>query len=97
MNGLILDLIFKPNIRSRAPAKKCSFTSILLNSKLAAGMISETINIADAIRAAKVSTSLHHLESPDKNLKAFEGLGLEVGFLRARLYELVSLSREYPE
>ncbi|KAL0412539.1 UNVERIFIED_CONTAM: B3 domain-containing protein [Sesamum radiatum] len=65
-----------------------------LNVKLAAGMILETINIADAIRAADANMGSNHLESWDKTLKAFEDLGMMVGFLRARIHKLVSLSRE---
>lgn len=42
-----------------------------LNSKLAAITISETVNIADAIRAVNPSTHPDNLESWDKTLKAF--------------------------
>ncbi|CAN4101368.1 unnamed protein product [Withania somnifera] len=65
-----------------------------LNVKLAAGMITETVNIADAIKACKISTPRQYLETWDNTLKGFECLGMEVGFLRARLNKLVSLSRE---
>ncbi|KAL8045359.1 hypothetical protein ABFX02_08G108400 [Erythranthe guttata] len=63
-----------------------------LNTKLAAGIISETINIADAIRAS--TTPHEHLESWDKTLKAFEDLGMSVGPLRARIREMMSLYRD---
>lgn len=65
-----------------------------LNTKLAAGMISEMINIADGIQAAKLSRGTKHLQSWDRTLKAFEGLGMVVGFLRARIDKLLSLPRE---
>ncbi|XP_055831383.1 B3 domain-containing protein Os01g0234100-like isoform X2 [Solanum dulcamara] len=65
-----------------------------LNVKLAAGMITETVNIADAIRACKISTPRDYLETWDNTLKGFECLGMNVGFLRARLSKLVSLSCE---
>ncbi|EYU26113.1 hypothetical protein MIMGU_mgv1a025604mg [Erythranthe guttata] len=63
-----------------------------LNTKLAAGIISETVNIADAIRAS--TTPHEHLESWDKTLKAFEDLGMSVGPLRARIREMMSLYRD---
>ncbi|XP_047977163.1 B3 domain-containing protein Os01g0234100-like isoform X2 [Salvia hispanica] len=63
------------------------------NAKLAAGMISETINIAGAIRAA-TDAAADHLHNWDTTLKAFEDLGMEVGFLRARIDKLLSISRE---
>ncbi|KAK4423964.1 hypothetical protein Salat_1979300 [Sesamum alatum] len=49
---------------------------------------------ADAIRAADPTMGSNHLESWDKTLKAFEDLGMIVGFLHARIHKLVSLSRE---
>ncbi|XP_042020441.1 B3 domain-containing protein Os01g0234100-like [Salvia splendens] len=63
------------------------------NTKLAAGMISETINIAGAIRAA-TDAATDHLHNWDTTLKAFEDLGMEVGFLRARIGNLLSIYRE---
>lgn len=63
-----------------------------LNCKLAAGIISETINIADAIRASKINTPEDHFSTWETTLKAFEVLGMNVAFLRARLDQLVNLS-----
>ncbi|CAI9765566.1 unnamed protein product [Fraxinus pennsylvanica] len=101
VNGLVLDSEIPQHLQTKYYELCCSQKMFLhdhliegLNSKLVAGMISETINIADAIRAAKITQSLHHLESWDKTLKAFEDLGMEVGFLRARLLKLVNLSRQ---
>ncbi|XVE93351.1 hypothetical protein REPUB_Repub01dG0184400 [Reevesia pubescens] len=71
-----------------------------LNCKLVAGVIAETINIADAIRAAKLTTSYHNFVAWDQTLKSFKGLGMKVGFLRARLDQLMNLSlksRRYQE
>ncbi|KAH0748677.1 hypothetical protein KY290_027909 [Solanum tuberosum] len=65
-----------------------------LNVKLAAGMITETVNIADAIRACTSSTPREFLETWDSTLKGFECLGMNVGFLRARISKLDSLSSE---
>ncbi|KAH7834652.1 hypothetical protein Vadar_018246 [Vaccinium darrowii] len=68
-----------------------------IDSKMAVGIISETINIANAIRACKISISPKDAEIWDKTLKAFVVLGMNVGFLRDRLNHLVSLSSELKE
>ncbi|XP_059654933.1 B3 domain-containing protein Os01g0234100-like [Cornus florida] len=65
-----------------------------LNFNLAAGIISETVNIADAIRASKPTTSQDDFTTWDRTLKAFEDLGMNVGFLRARLNRLLTLAYE---
>ncbi|OMO70918.1 hypothetical protein CCACVL1_18578 [Corchorus capsularis] len=62
------------------------------NCKLVCGMICETIKIAEAIRAANLTTSQRSFETWNKTLKSFEGLGMNVGFLRARLEQLMNLS-----
>lgn len=69
-----------------------------LNSKLAAGIISETVNIADAIRAAAAAAKVDtyccdYLQTWDKTLMAFEDMGMAVGFLRDRIKKLVCLRR----
>ncbi|XP_057488132.1 B3 domain-containing protein Os01g0234100-like [Actinidia eriantha] len=69
----------------------------IISSKMATGMISEIINIADAIRASKLTTSLHDFATWDKTLEAFEMLSMKVGFLRARLNRLVTLALEATE
>ncbi|KAG8368349.1 hypothetical protein BUALT_Bualt15G0036300 [Buddleja alternifolia] len=68
-----------------------------LSSKLVADMITETVNIIDAIRVANISTSLHNLKCWDKTLKGFEVLGMSVGYLRARIHKLIRLSCEFQE
>ncbi|GFP85681.1 B3 domain-containing protein os01g0234100 [Phtheirospermum japonicum] len=65
-----------------------------LNSKLAARVIRVTTKIADAIRAAKLSTNTIQLEGYDKTLKEYEDLGMAVGFLRTRIDKLMGLSRD---
>ncbi|XP_043696605.1 probable GTP diphosphokinase RSH2, chloroplastic [Telopea speciosissima] len=50
-----------------------------------------SVNVADAMQACKLTTSQNDLESWDKSLKAFEQLGMNVGFLRTRLHQLVSI------
>ncbi|XP_074378556.1 B3 domain-containing protein Os01g0234100-like [Apium graveolens] len=64
-----------------------------LNLELVVGVILETINIADAIRSSKL-TSSEKLILWDDTLKAFEVLGMKVGFLRARINKLVTLSSD---
>ncbi|KAM1345014.1 hypothetical protein ACFX2H_034245 [Malus domestica] len=63
-----------------------------LNCKLIAGVISETVNIADAIRACKITTLEGYLSTWDKTLKAFDDLGMNVCFPRARLDQLTSVA-----
>lgn len=61
---------------------------------LIAGIISETVNIADAIKVSVMSTPRVEFTNWDKTLHAFELLGMNVAFLRARLRRLVSLAYE---
>nr|GMD73662.1 B3 domain-containing protein Os01g0234100-like [Ipomoea batatas] len=63
-----------------------------VNYKLIAGAITETVNIADAIRAAKLTTGRDLLEVWDSTLKGIEYFGIQVGFLRDRISKLVRLS-----
>ncbi|GFP91129.1 B3 domain-containing protein os01g0234100 [Phtheirospermum japonicum] len=101
VDGLILDSEISKHLRKKYYALCVSQNKFLhenlvkgLNSKLAAGVISETINIADAIRAAKPSSALTDLESYARILKAFEELGMAVGFFQARIDKLLGLSCE---
>ncbi|KAL7082658.1 hypothetical protein ACP275_14G114400 [Erythranthe tilingii] len=100
-NGLILDSEIPSHLKTKYYELCKSQNTFLhenllqgLNSKLVAGMISETVNIADAVRACKASTAHEHLESWDRTLKAFEDLGMAVGPIRGRINELVSLYSE---
>ncbi|XP_056161037.1 B3 domain-containing protein Os01g0234100-like [Syzygium oleosum] len=63
-----------------------------LNYKLAAGIISETVNVADAIRASRITTTMKEFDIWRKTLKAFQDMGMDVGFLRARLERLLELA-----
>ncbi|XP_048135981.1 B3 domain-containing protein Os01g0234100-like isoform X2 [Rhodamnia argentea] len=65
-----------------------------MNYKLIVGAICETVNIADAVRACKLTTTREEFETWDKTLKALKILGMNVGFLRARLKRLVELAFE---
>lgn len=101
VDGLILDSQVPKSLRVKYYKLCCSQNTILhdclikgLSGKLAVVMISETMSIADAVRSANLATPLHYLECWDKTLKAFEDLGMAVGFLRDRLHKLLILSRE---
>uniref|UniRef100_A0A5B7B7S2 TF-B3 domain-containing protein n=1 Tax=Davidia involucrata TaxID=16924 RepID=A0A5B7B7S2_DAVIN len=101
VDGLIIDSEIPTHLRTKYYELCCSQQAFLhdhllegLNCKLAAGIISETVNIADAIRASKLTTSQQNFTTWDRTLKAFEGLGVSVGFLRGRLNRLVSLAFE---
>jgi hypothetical protein len=99
VNGLVINSELSKFLVNKYYELCCSQKSFLhehllegLNSKLAAGIISETINIADAIRSCKICTSQDHFSTWEKTLKAFEVLGMNVGFLSARLEQLVNIS-----
>lgn len=98
-NGLIIDSEFSKYLKTKYYELCCSQKTFLhegllegLNCKLAAGIISETINIADAIRASKITTSEANFTTWSKTLKAFETMGMNVSFLCARLGQLLNLA-----
>lgn len=99
VNGACVDFDLPEKIRRKYYELCCSQNAFLhehllpgLYSKLAAGMIVETINIADAIRGCKLTTPREDFEVWEKSLRSFELLGLHVGFLRARLHKLLKLA-----
>ncbi|CAB4290460.1 unnamed protein product [Prunus armeniaca] len=99
VNGLIINSEFSKYILNKYYELCCSQNSFLhehllegLNCKLVAGVISETVNIADAIRACNFTTPEGNFSTWDQTLKAFQGLGMNIGFLLARLDQLVSLA-----
>ncbi|KAI3994348.1 hypothetical protein MKX01_012605 [Papaver californicum] len=63
-----------------------------MNSKLVAGIISETVNIADAIRASTLDTPKENFETWARGLEAFGQLGMNVGCLLSRLNKLLKLA-----
>ncbi|KAG5548126.1 hypothetical protein RHGRI_013730 [Rhododendron griersonianum] len=98
VDGLVIDSEIPPHLRIKYYELCCSQNAFLhdhllegLNFKLVSGIISETVNIADAIRASKLTTSRNNLTIWENTLKAFEKLGMNVGFLLARLDRLLSL------
>lgn len=101
INGLILNSEFSKYHLTKYYELCCSQNLFLhehilegLNFKLVAGIISETINISDAIRACKITTSECDFSTWDKTLQASEMLGMNVDFLRTRLNKLASLASE---
>lgn len=99
VNGLIIDSQLSKYLKSKYYELCCSRKTFLhagllegLNCKLAAGIISETVNIADAISASNLTTSKANFTIWSKTLKAFETMGMNVGFLRSRLSQLLNLA-----
>ncbi|XP_019102988.2 B3 domain-containing protein Os01g0234100 isoform X1 [Beta vulgaris subsp. vulgaris] len=54
-------------------------------------IIFETVSIANALKTCKLSTFLYKCSLWEDTLNAYEGLGMNVGFLLARLHHLRSL------
>ncbi|CAL1380662.1 unnamed protein product [Linum trigynum] len=99
IEGLVLDSELTEDVRRKYYKLCCCQNAFLhknlikgLNFKLIAGVISETISIADAMRGCDLSTSQDEFATWDKTLKAIELFGMNVGFLRARLTHLVTLA-----
>ena len=101
VDGLLLDSELPDDIK-RTYYKLCRSQNAFLhdsvikgmNKKLILGTISETVSIANAIKACKLTTSRDDFATWDKSLKAFELLGMNVGFLRARLAQLAGIAYE---
>ncbi|XP_019199065.1 PREDICTED: B3 domain-containing protein Os01g0234100-like [Ipomoea nil] len=62
-----------------------------LNYTLIAGAITETVKIADGIKAATLATGRDVLEVWDTTLIGVGNFGMEVGFLRGRISELIRM------
>ncbi|MCL7043597.1 hypothetical protein MKW94_021163 [Papaver nudicaule] len=65
-----------------------------LNKELIAGVIRETVDIADAIRASNLSTPKDEYKAWEKRLIGFKHLGMNVEFLLSRLDVLQKLALE---
>ncbi|XP_050365781.1 LOW QUALITY PROTEIN: B3 domain-containing protein Os01g0234100-like [Argentina anserina] len=65
-----------------------------LNSQLVVGLISETVNVAEAITFCKISTKDSESSTWEKTLEASETLGMNVGFMRSRVKRLRGLADE---
>ncbi|KAI3994345.1 hypothetical protein MKX01_012602 [Papaver californicum] len=104
VNDLTIDSEIPEHVRAKYYELCRSQSSFLhknlmvgLNPKLVAGMISEIVNLADAIRASKLSTPREEFEAWENSLKAFKQLGMDVGFLLSRLGKLLKLVSESEE
>ena len=105
-NGEVIDSEISEHVRSQYYQLCCSQKSGLhdglvkcIDKKLAAGIISETVKIADAIRAAEITTtSCNDVQRWDQTLKGFEGMGMNVAFLRAAIKNILdSIQRKQQE
>ncbi|KAJ0096294.1 hypothetical protein Patl1_28717 [Pistacia atlantica] len=101
VDGSILDSELPEDIRCKYYELCCTRNAFLhdsliqgINFKLIGGIIAETVNIADAVRACNLGTSRDEFANWEKTLKAFELLGMNVGFLRARIRRLLNLAFE---
>ncbi|XP_071730936.1 B3 domain-containing protein Os01g0234100-like [Rutidosis leptorrhynchoides] len=65
--------------------------------KLVAGMIGETVSIANMIKNCKPTTKKERFDVWDSSLKSFEIMGMKVGFLRNRVRALATLAFESEE
>ncbi|KAI9114324.1 hypothetical protein K1719_014552 [Acacia pycnantha] len=99
VNGLVLDSELSKHLKPKYHELCCSQGMFLhenlvkgQNCKLVVGMICETINLADAIRASKITTSSDTFAVWNKSLKGLEIFGMNVSFLLARLEQLMSLA-----
>ncbi|KAL1809922.1 hypothetical protein ACET3Z_026912 [Daucus carota] len=101
VNDLCIDSELPEHIRLKYYELCCKKNAFLhsrflpgLYSKLAAGIIGETVNIADAIKSCKLTTSWDEFAVWEKSLKSFELLGMKVGFIRHRMHTLRGLAFE---
>ncbi|KAM7520491.1 hypothetical protein LguiB_019453 [Lonicera macranthoides] len=101
VNGLCIDAELPKHMRLKY-YELCKSRSAYLHdrvlsglySKLVAGIIGETVNIADAIRECNFTTSRDEIALWEKSLKSFALLGMNVGFMRNRIRRLLSLAFE---
>ncbi|KAM7250666.1 hypothetical protein ACFE04_022549 [Oxalis oulophora] len=101
VDGSLIDSELQENIRKKYYDLCCSQHTFLhenivpgINHKLIAGTILETVRIADNLSNCKLTTSRDEFSGWENSLKALELLGLNVGFLCARLSQLVKISSE---
>ncbi|MED6211508.1 hypothetical protein PIB30_074390 [Stylosanthes scabra] len=101
VDGVPLDAEFPNEVRNKY-YKLCQSQRAFLhdnltrgmNYKLVVGIITETVNIADAIKVSVLATPRYDFSNWDKTLLAFEHMGMNVEFLRVRLRRLVSIAYE---
>ncbi|XP_051223958.1 B3 domain-containing protein Os01g0234100 isoform X2 [Lolium perenne] len=99
IDSLVIDCKFSDHLRKTYYELCCSQKLFLhknllkqINLTLAVGVIMETINIAEGIRACKAHASSHEdFVVWKKTLESFELLGMNVAFLIKRIDDLLSL------
>lgn len=99
VDRLVIDCKFHDHLRRTYYELCCSQKAFLhkhllkqLNLTLVVGVIMETINIAEGIRACKAESSCHEdLLIWKKTLESFELLGMDVAFLLKRVNALLGL------
>ncbi|KAL2962866.1 hypothetical protein AAZX31_17G168000 [Glycine max] len=101
VDGVPIDAEFSTEVRNKYYRLCCSQHAFLhenlikgMNYKLIAGIILETVNIADAIEVSVICTPRAEFSNWDKTLLAFEHLGMDVEFLRVRLRRLARIAYE---
>lgn len=98
VNGSVLDLQLPQHVKIKY-YELCNSQNMFLhehclvdqNCPLVAGMISEIIEIADAIKASNITTPVDNFEVWFRKLKGIEMWGMNVGFMLDRLEQLVRL------
>uniref|UniRef100_A0ACD5VNU4 Uncharacterized protein n=1 Tax=Avena sativa TaxID=4498 RepID=A0ACD5VNU4_AVESA len=99
VDNLVIDCKFSDHLRKTYYELCCSQKSFLhknllkqINLTLAVGVIMETINIAEGIRACQAHASSHEdFVVWKKTLESFELLGMNVAFLLKRIDDLLGL------
>ncbi|KAI3961841.1 hypothetical protein MKW98_022046 [Papaver atlanticum] len=101
VNGLIIDPEMSENYRSKyyelCRSQKTYLHNNLMqgvNSKLVAGIICETVDIADAIRASELGTPKDDFKAWRKSLIGFKHLGMNVDVLLSWIDILLKLVME---
>ncbi|XP_074282353.1 B3 domain-containing protein Os01g0234100-like isoform X2 [Silene latifolia] len=101
VDGLVIDSKFSLSNRNKYYELCLSQNSFLhqhllkgMNCNLIIGIILETINIADAIKACDSSTSIEDLQTWKTTLNGFELLGMKVGFLCDKLDQTLHIASE---
>ncbi|KAG6773954.1 hypothetical protein POTOM_021299 [Populus tomentosa] len=103
VNGSVINSELSKHLQIKYDHELCSSRKCFLrdhiiedlNCKLIGGMLAETINIADGIRAPTFTTFQENFPAWEKTLKAFQGLGMNVSFFLARLKQLRKLSAKW--
>ncbi|XP_042496240.1 B3 domain-containing protein Os01g0234100-like [Macadamia integrifolia] len=102
VNGWNIDSELPVHVRTKYYELCCSQKAFLhedltpvISCKLITEIISGTVDVADFIRCCNLSTtSKNDFTNWSKCLDAFESMGMNVGFLRVRMQQLVKLYNE---